>query len=80
MPLAQIQKLRDHGYRLAIRSPAKRVANRFQTAESTRSAASAGLVGDEWPQVNPKKHWLRGVAAARLKRRFNVRIWKSILR
>jgi histidyl-tRNA synthetase len=51
--LAQIQKLRDHGYRVDYSLTAGRVARQFQTAEDL-GATVALLYGDEWPQVKVK--------------------------
>ena len=51
--LAQVQELRDHGYRIDYPfSPAK-VGKQFQTAEHL-GARVAILFGDEWPQVAVK--------------------------
>jgi len=51
--LAQIQTLRDHGYRVEYPlSPAK-VGKQFQTAEHL-GARVAILFGDEWPQIKLK--------------------------
>ena len=52
--LAQIQQLRDRGYRVDYPlSPAK-VGKQFQTAEDL-GATIALLYGDEWPQVKVKR-------------------------
>ncbi len=51
--LAQIQQLRDRGYRVDYPLTPAKVARQFQAAEET-GAALALLYGDEWPQVNVK--------------------------
>jgi len=51
--LAQIQKLRDHGYRLDYPLTGEKVGKQFQTAEQL-GARVAVLFGDEWPQVKVK--------------------------
>src|SRR6267143_5492524 len=51
--LAQIQKLRDHGYRLDYPLTGEKVGKQFQTAEQL-GARVAVLFGDEWPQVKLK--------------------------
>src|SRR6266446_2194593 len=51
--LAQIQKLRDRGYRVDYSLTAGRVARQFQTAEDL-GATVALLYGDEWPDVKVK--------------------------
>ncbi len=51
--LAQIQTLRDRGYRVDYSLTAQKVARQFQTAEDL-GAGIALLYGDEWPQVKVK--------------------------
>lgn len=51
--LAQIQKLRDHSYRVDYPLSGEKVGKQFQTAEQLR-ARVAVLFGDEWPQVKLK--------------------------
>ncbi len=51
--LAQIQQLRDHGYRVDYPLTPTKVARQFQAAEEA-AAALALLYGDEWPQVKVK--------------------------
>jgi len=51
--LAQIQKLRDRGYRVDYPLTPQKVARQFQTAEDL-GATIAILYGDEWPQVAVK--------------------------
>jgi len=51
--LAQIQQLRDRGYRVDYPLAPMKVARQFQAAEEAR-AALALLYGDEWPQVKVK--------------------------
>jgi histidyl-tRNA synthetase len=51
--LAQIQKLRDRGYRVDYPLTATKVPKQFQTAEDV-CASLALLYGDEWPQVKVK--------------------------
>jgi histidyl-tRNA synthetase len=51
--LAQIQQLRDRGYRVDYPLTNEKVARQFQTAEDS-GAAIALLYGDEWPQVKVK--------------------------
>jgi histidyl-tRNA synthetase len=51
--LAQIQKLRDRGYRVDYSLTLEKVARQFQTAEQL-GAGIAILFGDEWPQVKVK--------------------------
>ena len=51
--LAQIQKLRDRGYRVDYPLAPVKVAKQFQTAEDA-GARIALLYGDEWPQVKVK--------------------------
>jgi histidyl-tRNA synthetase len=51
--LAQIQQLRDHGYRVDYPLTTTKVARQFQSAEDLR-ARVALLFGDEWPQVKIK--------------------------
>jgi histidyl-tRNA synthetase len=51
--LAQIQQLRDRGYRIDYPLTATKVARQFQAAEDLR-ARVALLYGDEWPQVKIK--------------------------
>ena len=52
--LAQIQQLRDRGYRVDYPLTATKVPKQFQTAEDV-GASLALLYGDEWPQVKVKK-------------------------
>lgn len=51
--LAQIQQLRDRGYRVDYPLIPAKVARQFQTAEEL-DAQMALLYGDEWPQVKIK--------------------------
>src|SRR5438094_3640741 len=51
--LAQIQHLRDRGYRVDYPLTAAKVPKQFQTAEDV-GASLALLYGDEWPQVKVK--------------------------
>jgi histidyl-tRNA synthetase len=51
--LAQIQQLRDHGYRVDYPLTSEKVGRQFQTAEQL-GARVAVLFGDEWPQVKVK--------------------------
>jgi histidyl-tRNA synthetase len=51
--LPQIQKLRDHSYRVDYPLSGEKVGKQFQTAEQLR-ARVAVLFGDEWPQVKLK--------------------------
>jgi histidyl-tRNA synthetase len=51
--LAQIQPLRDHGYRVDYPLTSEKVGRQFQTAEQL-GARVAVLFGDEWPQVKVK--------------------------
>ncbi len=51
--LAQIQQLRDYGYRVDYPLAPEKVAKQFQAAEEA-GAALALLYGDEWPQVKVK--------------------------
>ena len=51
--LAQIQQLRDHGYRVDYPLTSTKVARQFQAAEDL-GARIALLFGDEWPQVKIK--------------------------
>jgi histidyl-tRNA synthetase len=51
--LAQIQQLRDRGYRLDYPLAPTKVARQFQSAEDL-GARVAVLFGDEWPQVKIK--------------------------
>jgi len=51
--LAQIQRLRDHGYRVDYPLAGDKVGRQFQTAEQL-GARVAVLFGDEWPQVKLK--------------------------
>ena len=51
--LAQIQQLRDGGYRVDYPLASTKVAKQFQTAEDL-GASLAILYGDEWPQVKIK--------------------------
>jgi histidyl-tRNA synthetase len=51
--LAQIQQLRDRGYRVEYPLTPAKVARQFQAAEDA-GAALALLYGDEWPQVKMK--------------------------
>ena len=52
--LAQIQALRDQGYRVDYALTAAKVGKQFQTAEHL-NAEFAILYGDEWPQVKVKR-------------------------
>ena len=51
--LAQIQELRDRGYRVDYALTPEKVAKQFQTAEQL-GARLAILFGDEWPQLKMK--------------------------
>ena len=51
--LAQIQQLRDRGYRVDYPLIPAKVARQFQTAEEL-GAQMALLYGDEWPQLKIK--------------------------
>jgi len=51
--LAEIQKLRDRGYRVDYSLVPAKVGKQFQTAEDL-GASIAILYGDEWPQVKVK--------------------------
>ena len=51
--LAQIQQLRDRGYRIDYPLTPTKVARQFQAAEEL-GARIALLYGDEWPQVKVK--------------------------
>jgi histidyl-tRNA synthetase len=51
--LAQIQQLRDRGYRVDYPLASEKVGKQFQTAEQ-HGARVAVLFGDEWPQVKIK--------------------------
>jgi histidyl-tRNA synthetase len=51
--LAQIQQLRDRGYRVDYALTSEKVGKQFQTAEQL-GARLAVLFGDEWPQVKLK--------------------------
>jgi len=51
--LAQIQQLRDRGYRVVYSITVTKVARQFQAAEDL-GARVALLYGDEWPQVKMK--------------------------
>jgi histidyl-tRNA synthetase len=51
--LAQIQTLRDRGYRVDFSLTPAKVGKQFQTAEQL-GARVAILFGDEWPQVRVK--------------------------
>jgi histidyl-tRNA synthetase len=51
--LAQIQQLRDRGYRVDYPLTTMKVARQFQAAEDA-GATLALLYGDEWPQVKIK--------------------------
>jgi len=51
--LAQIQQLRDRGYRVDYALTPEKVARQFQTAEQL-GARLAILFGDEWPQLKMK--------------------------
>jgi histidyl-tRNA synthetase len=57
--LAQIQQLRDRGYRVDHSLTPTKVARQFQAAEDA-GAALALLYGDEWPQIK-----LKNMATAR---------------
>ena len=52
--LAQIQHLRDRGYRVDYPLTHEKVGKQFQAAEDV-GAALALLYGDEWPQIKVKK-------------------------
>ena len=52
--LAQVQQLRDRGYRVDYALTPEKVAKQFQTAEQL-GARLAILFGDEWPQVKVKR-------------------------
>src|SRR2546430_11407747 len=52
--LAQIQQLRDRGYRVDYPLTPTKVARQFQSAEDL-AARVALLFGDEWPQVKVKE-------------------------
>ena len=56
--LAQIQHLRDHGYRVDYPLTPTKVARQFQAAEE-EGASLALLYGDEWPQVKVKNLAMR---------------------
>ena len=51
--LAQIQQLRDRGYRIDYPLTSEKVGKQFQTAEQL-GALVAVLFGDEWPQLKIK--------------------------
>lgn len=51
--LAQIQQIRDRGYRVDYPLTSEKVGKQFQTAEQL-GARAALLFGDEWPQVKVK--------------------------
>lgn len=51
--IAQVQQLRDHGYRVDYPLTAAKVGRQFQSAEDA-GASVAVLYGDEWPQVKIK--------------------------
>ena len=51
--LAQIQQLRDRGFRVDYPLASAKVARQFQTAEDL-GAALALLYGDEWPEIKVK--------------------------
>jgi histidyl-tRNA synthetase len=51
--IAEIQKLRDRGYRVDYSLTPAKVGKQFQTAEDL-GATIAILYGDEWPQVKVK--------------------------
>jgi len=51
--LAQIQQLRENGYRVDYPLAPAKVGKQFQTAEA-RGATVALLYGDEWPQIKVK--------------------------
>ena len=51
--LAQIQQLRDRGYRVDYPLTSEKVGKQFQTAEQL-GACVAVLFGDEWPQLKIK--------------------------
>jgi histidyl-tRNA synthetase len=51
--LAQVQQLRDNGYRVDYPLAPAKVGKQFQTAEDL-GASIAVLYGDEWPQVKVK--------------------------
>jgi len=52
--LAQVQQLRDRGYRVDYALTPEKVAKQFQTAEQLGARLSI-LFGDEWPQVKVKR-------------------------
>src|SRR6202043_3344527 len=52
--VAEIQKLRDRGYRVDYSLAPAKVGKQFQTAEDL-GATIALLYGDEWPQLKVKK-------------------------
>jgi histidyl-tRNA synthetase len=52
--LAQVQALREQGYRVDYPLTPTKVGKQFQTAEEL-GAATAILYGDEWPQVKVKR-------------------------
>ena len=52
--LAQIQQLRDRGYRVEYPLTSTKIGRQFQTAEDA-GARVAILYGDEWPQVRIKE-------------------------
>ena len=52
--LAQVQQLRDRGYRVDYPLTSTKVARQFQAAEDL-GARVALLFGDEWPQVKAKQ-------------------------
>jgi histidyl-tRNA synthetase len=51
--LAQLQTLRDEGYRADFAMAPAKVGKQFQTAEQL-GATVAVLCGDEWPEVTIK--------------------------
>jgi histidyl-tRNA synthetase len=51
--LAQVQQLRDRGYRVDYPLTSEKVGKQFQTAEQL-GARVAVLFGDEWPQLKIK--------------------------
>jgi len=52
--LAQVQQLRDRGYRVDYALTPEKVAKQFQTAEQLGTRLAI-LFGDEWPQVKVKR-------------------------
>ena len=52
--LAQIQQLRDRGYRIDYSLTPTKVSRQFQNQAEDLGARVALLYGDEWPQVKVK--------------------------